>query len=85
MSSSLFRASPATAQQPQEPLQGNDLHSAVRNMRGMLRGKDKRKVLTQLCMKNPNIKAFVQNAQGKSINQVAAECGVDIDFLRSIK
>ena len=54
-------------------------------MRGMLRGKNKRKVLTQLCMKDPNIKAFVQNAQGKSINQVAAECGIDIDFLRSIK
>ena len=84
MSSSLFRASPAAAQQPQN-LQGNDLHSAVRNMRGMLRGKDKRKVLTQLCMKDTNIKAFVQQAQGKSINQVAAECGIDIDFLRSIK
>lgn len=62
-----------------------ELHSAIRNMRGMLKGQDKRKVLTQLCMKNPNINAFVQQAQGKSIDQIASECGVDLSFLRSIK
>lgn len=54
-------------------------------MRGMLKGKDKRKVLTQLCMKDPNINSFVQQAQGKSIDQIAMECGVDLSFLRSIK
>lgn len=88
MSSSLFRASPPTSQ-PQvpaaQPMSNKELHSAIRNMRGMLKGKDKRKVLTQLCMKDPNINSFVQQAQGKSIDQIAMECGVDLSFLRSIK
>lgn len=66
-------------------MSNKELHGAIRNMRGMLRGKDKRKVLTQLCMKDPNINAFVQQAQGKSIDQIASECGVDLSFLRSIK
>lgn len=88
MSSSLFRANPPASQQPApaaEPMTNKELHDAIRNMRGMLKGKDKRKVLTQLCMKNPNINSFVQQAQGKSIDQIAMECGVDLSFLRSIK
>lgn len=66
-------------------MSNKELHGAIRNMRGMLRGKDKRKVLTQLCMKDPNINSFVQQAQGKSIDQIAMECGADLSFLRSIK
>jgi hypothetical protein len=66
-------------------MSNKELHGAIRNMRGMLKGKDKRKVLAQLCMKNPNINAFVQQTQGKSIDQIASECGVDLSFLRSIK
>ena len=66
-------------------MSNKELHGAIRNMRGMLKGKDKRKVLTQLCMKDPNINSFVQQAQGKSIGQIASECGVDLSFLRSIK
>lgn len=88
MSSSLFRASLPTSQlqaPAAQPMSNKELHSAIRNMRGMLKGKDKRKVLTQLCMKNPNINSFVQQAQGKSIDQIASECGVDLSFLRSIK
>ena len=88
MSSSLFRASPPASQQQVQtvqPMSNKELHGAIRNMRGMLKGKDKRKVLTQLCMKDPNINSFVQQAQGKSIDQVAMECGVDLSFLRSIK
>lgn len=85
MSSSLFRANPPASQQQTQPMSNKELHGAIRNMRGMLKGKDKRKVLTQLCMKDPNINSFVQQAQGKSIDQIAMECGVDLSFLRSIK
>ena len=42
MSSSLFRANPPASQQQTlaaQPMSNKELHSAIRNMRGMLKGK----------------------------------------------
>lgn len=62
----------------------NDLPAMVGGIMGMIRGQNPQRLLQQLCMKDPEIKQFIDNCQGKSPEQIAAECGVDYDFLKSL-
>jgi hypothetical protein len=51
---------------------------------GMIRGQNPQVLLNNLCMKDPQIRDFVKSCEGKSPEQIAAQCGVDYNFLRSL-
>lgn len=70
MSSSLFRANPAT--QPQRR-QSNDLISAVDEVKRQIGGRDPVSVLNEICMRDPQARAFVQSVQNMNPMQLAAK------------
>ena len=75
MASSLFGGRP----NPQ-----TNLPDAVGTIMGMIRGQNPQVLLNNLCMKDPQIRNFVKSCEGKSPEQIAAQCGVDYNFLRSL-
>lgn len=75
MASSLFGGKP----NPQ-----TNLPNAVGAIMGMIRGQNPQILLNNLCMKDPQIRDFVKSCDGKSPEQIAAQCGVDYNFLRSL-
>ena len=84
MASSLFGGqSPQPQLQPQQNLR-NELPQAVSAIMGMIRGQNPQILLKNLCLKDPQINAFVKSCEGKSPEQIAAQCGVDYGFLRSL-
>lgn len=56
----------------------------LRQMVGMLRGQDPQKVVLQMAQHNPQFAAFVQQNQGKTVDQIAAENGIDMGFVREL-
>ena len=56
----------------------------LRQMMSMLRGQDPRQVAQQMAQKNPQFAAFLQQNQGKSPEQIAAENGIDMGFVREM-
>jgi hypothetical protein len=56
----------------------------LRQMVGMLRGQDPQKVVLQMAQRNPQFAAFVQQNQGKTVEQIAAENGIDMGFVREL-
>ena len=56
----------------------------LKQMMGMLRGQDPQQVARNLMQRNPQFAAFVQQNQGKSIEQIAAENGIDLGFVRDL-
>ena len=77
MASSLFGGK-------QQNQQTNSLPNAVGSIMGMIRGQNPHTLLRNLCMKDPQIREFVKSCEGKSPEQIAAQCGVDYNFLRSL-
>lgn len=69
MSSSLFRGND---RQPRQSPQ-NDLIAAVNEVKRQIGNQDPNMVLQQLCQQNPQVKAFVQQMQGLSPMQIAAQ------------
>lgn len=51
---------------------------------GMLRGQDPQKVALQMAQRNPQFAAFLQQNQGKTPDQIAAENGIDMNFVREL-
>lgn len=76
MASSLFGGNPQR--------QTNNLPEAVNSIVGMIRGQNPQILLQNLCMKDPQIRNFVNSCQGKTPEQIAAQCGVDYNYLRSL-
>jgi hypothetical protein len=56
----------------------------IRQTLGMLRGQDPRQVALQMAQRNPQFAAFLQQHQGKSPEQIAAENGIDMGFVREL-
>ena len=56
----------------------------LRQIVGMLRGQDPQKVVLQMAQRNPQFAAFLQQNQGKSPEQIAAENGIDMGFVREL-
>lgn len=56
----------------------------LKQMVGMLRGQDPQKVAQMFMQRNPQFAAFVQQNQGKSIEQIASENGIDLGFVRDL-
>jgi hypothetical protein len=56
----------------------------LKQMMGMLRGQDSQQVARNLMQRNPQFAEFVQQNQGKTVEQIAGEYGIDLDLVRSI-
>lgn len=56
----------------------------IRQTLGMLRGQDPRQVALQMAQRNPQFAAFMQQNQGKTVDQIAAENGIDMNFVREL-
>lgn len=56
----------------------------LKQMVGMLRGQDPQKVALQMAQRNPQFAAFLQQNQGKTVEQIAAENGIDMGFVREL-
>lgn len=56
----------------------------LKQMVGMLRGLDPQQVAQMMAQKNPQFAAFLQQNQGKSVEQIAAENGVDMNLIREL-
>ena len=56
----------------------------VKNIMGMLQGKDANMVVTLLAQKNPQFRQFVQSCQGKTPEQIAQQYGVDLNAVRKM-
>lgn len=56
----------------------------LKQMMGMLRGQDPQQVARNLMQRNPQFAAFVQQNQGKTMEQIAGEYGIDLDIVRQI-
>ena len=61
-----------------------NLPNAVGALMSMVRGQNPQTLLNNLCMKDPQIRDFVKSCEGKTPEQIAAQCGVDYNFLRSL-
>lgn len=70
MSSSLFRKPPQA--QPQQT-QGNDLISAVENVKRQIGNQNPAAILQQMCQRDPQVAAFVQQFRGVDPRQLAAQ------------
>ena len=60
------------------------MRGQIRQTMSMLRGQDPRQVALQMAQRNPQFAAFMQQNQGKSVDQIAAENGIDMDFVREL-
>lgn len=56
----------------------------LRQMVGMIRGQNPQKVALQMAQRNPHFAAFLQQNQGKTPEQIAAENGIDMGFVREL-
>ena len=56
----------------------------IRQTMSMLRGQDPQKVAQMFMQRNPQFAAFVQQNQGKTVDQIAAENGIDMNFVREL-
>ena len=56
----------------------------LKQMMGMLRGQDPQQVARNLMQRNPQFAAFVQQNQGKTVEQIAGEYGINLDLVRSM-
>ena len=53
----------------------------LKQMVGMLRGQNPQQVALQMAQRNPQFAAFMQQNQGKTVEQIAAENGIDMGFV----
>ena len=56
----------------------------IRQTVSMLRGQDPRQVAQLMAQRNPQFAAFLQQNQGKTPEQIAAENGIDMNFVREL-
>ena len=56
----------------------------LRQMVGMLKGQNPQQVAQMMAQRNPQFAAFLQQNQGKSPEQIAADYGIDMNFVREL-
>ena len=56
----------------------------IRQTMSMLRGQDPRQVAQLMAQRNPQFATFMQQNQGKTVEQIAAENGIDMSFVREL-
>ena len=56
----------------------------LKQMVGMLRGQNPQQVALQMAQRNPQFAAFLQQNQGKTPEQIAADYGVDMNLVREL-
>ena len=56
----------------------------IRQTMDILRGQDPRQVAQLMAQRNPQFAAFLQQNQGKTPEQIAAENGIDMNFVREL-
>ena len=56
----------------------------LRQMVGMIRGQDPRQVAQLMAQRNPQFAEFLRQNQGKSPEQIAADYGIDMNFVREL-
>lgn len=56
----------------------------LKQMVGMIRGQDPRQVAQLMAQRNPQFATFLQQNQGKTPEQIAAENGIDMNFVREL-
>ena len=56
----------------------------LKQMIGMLRGQNPQQVALQMAQRNPQFAAFLQQNQGKTPEQIAADYGVDMNLVREL-
>ena len=59
-----------------------NLLSQIASIKNMLNGKNTDDIYTELMNNNPQFKAFVKANEGKSVEQIARENGIDINLLK---
>lgn len=58
--------------------------SQLKQTIGMIRGQDPRQIAQLMAQRNPQFAAFLQQNQGKTPEQIAAENGIDMNFVREL-
>ena len=61
-----------------------DMMGQIRQTMDMLRGQDPRQIAQLMAQRNPQFAAFLQQNQGKTPEQIAAENGIDMNFVREL-
>ena len=56
----------------------------LKQMVGMIRGQDPRQVAQLMAQRNPQFAEFLRQNQGKSPEQIAADYGIDMNFVRDL-
>ena len=56
----------------------------IRQTMSMLRGQDPRQVAQLMAQRNPQFAAFMQQNQGKTVEQIADENGINMGFVREL-
>lgn len=56
----------------------------LKQLVGMLRGQNPQQVAQMMAQKNPQFAEFLRQNQGKSPEQIAAENGIDMNFVREL-
>ena len=56
----------------------------LKQMVGMIRGQDPRQVAQLMAQRNPQFAEFLRQNQGKSPEQIAADYGIDMNFVREL-
>ena len=56
----------------------------LKQMVGMIRGQDPRQVAQLMAQRNPQFAEFMRQNQGKSPEQIAADYGIDMNFVRDL-
>ena len=56
----------------------------LKQMVGMIRGQDPRKVAQLMAQRNPQFAEFLRQNQGKAPEQIAADYGIDMNFVRDL-
>lgn len=62
----------------------NNLLSQISQIKNMLSGKDPDSMYRTLMQNNPQFAQFVNANQGKSVEQIASENGIDLSALKKL-
>lgn len=81
MLEALSGAGRAPSMQPNNPLA---MMGQLKQMVNMIRGQDPRQLTQAFAQRNPQFAEFLRQNQGKTTEQIAAECGIDMNLVREL-
>ena len=58
--------------------------SQLRQMVGMLKGQNPQQMAQMMAQRNPQFAAFMRQNQGKTVEQIAADYGIDMGFVQEL-